>query len=649
MRFISWGMILISLFPQNLVLAAAPKTAADHASTGSSATTGSMDVPSRMNLLMRETWKKAGVTPSEKATDGEFIRRAYLDFLGETPTAEALQEFTNSKNPKKHQVLCKDITRNSRFQPYWATRWGGWLGTENPKSGSEATDPSLSYVAQMLFSEHQFAMDKVVRDLLATKVRVARSQGGPRIRVGLNGNYGMPINMVDYKKQEFLRMHRGENFDMEPVTQKTAHLFLGTQLECAKCHDHPFQKWKQSDYWGLNASLSSVYPNGYGNYLKRTLYFEDAPPATVSYDPSVLNGGSGTVKNEAKPRYLDGKELGKSDALTVREELANRITGDPLFPKAIVNRMWAALFGAGLNGDTPADDFHVNEMNQLEGILHPELLETLAQEFKKSGFRLDTLLGWMCESEAYQLSSRTNPTNESEEKAPLFSRMPLKPLSLGQIHGAISKVSGGSNTKELPEALFEAGFRPASLQGAKDRMVVSQALGLLNNKDIRATLWDSRFAAKEPTASNIHEAFLSTLGRRPTANELSMAAKLSILPRKEGDVVEDVMRLVVDLNFENRARGEFIDTRQELEEKLAKHRRELEPRIRRQVGKYLAASNDKERDTALYVITTAFESDTGTKLSAEEQARLKRVLTLKSNLVDVYAMLFNTTEFTHNH
>lgn len=653
-NFVVWVTTLSTVCPPNL-FAVLP-----HDVPGNKGAPAANYTPLPVYLIdssLNQTWKRAGVAPSGPATDGEFIRRAYLDFLGKAPTLEELNEFTASPSANKKKALCQRLVRSPDFLDYWALRWAHWLGDGKDETPQEAIYPAMLPTASAILKKRNFSMDKVVYDLLATQVEAGKAtpqKSGPGW--GAYGGWWSKKGSYDpyqVAAQQFLLTHAGEptnqnegRYNLEPATEITAKLFLGIRLECAKCHDHPFQKWTQEDYWSMNSALASTRKQWIQNqeawsYNSAVPYLADTDPVSVKYAPSVLNPSQSSTTPEASPRYLDGKALQGNSA---RQALAQRIIEDPLFSKAMVNRMWAALFGLGLNGELEPDDFQIAEGNKLNDVVHPELLEQLAKEFKKSGYRLDTLMEWICQSQAYQLSSRANSSNEEDGALPLFSRMPMKLLSLSQMENSISAVDQVPHpaTRPLAFALFEAGFRPSPLKSAAERMTPQQALMLFNGEEIRSRLWDSKVANQEPSFDAIRNAFLATLGRKPSPDELSSAAKLAAIPRTNEEIASEIQTFI-----KKPVGVALLELELETEERLAKKRAELRATILRQVKAFGSATNSQGRDAVVREMISTVEKASGTPLTPQEKKRILILLAKKNNLVDVYGMLFNTAEFTH--
>src|SRR5262249_10793492 len=192
----------------------------------------------------------------------------------------------------------------------------------------------------------------------------------------------------------------------------------GLQTQCTQCHDHPFNpEWKQNHFWGVNAYFRQVRREGQPPPKNNRRAMETVVGLTD--DPGFNTSGlvffekrNGVVL-PTKPVFLDGTKLDKSEAGTRRQELALLLTRSKYFPKAYVNRMWGHIFGRGFTN--PVDDF--GEHNPPS---HPELLEELGEKFEKYGYDSKRLIRWLCNSDAYNLSSLANKSNEKSETDPFF-------------------------------------------------------------------------------------------------------------------------------------------------------------------------------------------------------------------------------------
>jgi hypothetical protein len=359
-------------------------------------------------------------------------------------------------------------------------------------------------------------------------------------------------------------------FDAVPITSRVTKLFLGIQSQCTQCHDHPFNKeYIQSDFWGVNGFFRQTERSGTTN--PRLANGISPPPLTLSdvpewnntgmvlYErrdgqrkasfPSMLKDVEQAAKGEASSKRLVAGNIPSGlEGKTRRQILGKWVTEHDNFGRAFVNRMWGHLFGRGLNKEPTVDDFSSNNE-----VVHPELLDYLAEEFKKYNYGPKKLLEWICTSDVYQLSHVANKAYVDQKFDPYFARMPLKAMS--------------------PEVLFESlsvATRVESRYDQKDRKAyddlkrawtgkltqnfgddegneinfngtVVQALLMMNGKELNGEI--GKVAGKNPKDANegvvaevvkkhprtsgsfqgdvYNELFLMTVGRHPTPGEIT--------------------------------------------------------------------------------------------------------------------------------
>ncbi|MBL8794736.1 MAG: DUF1553 domain-containing protein, partial [Planctomycetia bacterium] len=225
-------------------------------------------------------------------------------------------------------------------------------------------------------------------------------------------------------------------FDVVPITARTVRLFLGYQIQCTQCHDHPFNAdWKQKHFWGVNTFFRQVERVGNpGMNQNQQMQMQGAPLRlrdNTGYNTKgiVFYEKRNGVFLPSEPVFLDGRRIPAGGQLTRREELARFITSHKNFGGAYVNRMWGHLFGRGLNVKPQADDF--GEHNE---VVHPELLAKLSEQFERTGsYDPRKLLKWICSSDPYNLKAVANPTNIVPEAEPYFARMGIKMMSPEQL------------------------------------------------------------------------------------------------------------------------------------------------------------------------------------------------------------------------
>jgi hypothetical protein len=412
-----------------------------------------------INEEIAKGWKTADLKPSKKASDYEFVRRAYIDIVGRIPTAEEVRDFTeggnnrpklihrllyekdykpkfsertNPKDPKT--VISYDYA--AEYATNFANLWSVWLMTR----GGVA---SVYHEAMDLWLEEQFVKNtpwnEMVKQLLTATGKTNE-----------NGAVAFIMSHMGEAVPRDKQMEDGR-FDAVPITSRVTRLFLGIQTNCIQCHDHPFNpEWKQDNYWGVNSFFRQVERDGIPAVAESLQGKKKQTALPIGLrDNSELNKTgrifferrSGIV-TAAKPNFLPNlAELEKEGAIpkraipvngnkSRREYLADFIVQHDNFAKAYVNRMWGHFFGRGMNELPAADDFGGHNK-----VVHPELLNRLAEDFARYGYDTKKLIEWICDSDAYSLTYQSNGLpegkggNAKDEALPYFTRMPLKSMS----------------------------------------------------------------------------------------------------------------------------------------------------------------------------------------------------------------------------
>ncbi|MDZ4784397.1 MAG: DUF1549 and DUF1553 domain-containing protein [Planctomycetia bacterium] len=450
----------------------------------------------RVDELLAAEWQQAGVTPTAPAGDAEFLRRAYLDLAGTIPTAAEARTFFADADPDKRAKLIDRLTESPAYASHLANVWrqmllpgdmdiqqfGGVIGFERWLRGHFAENTRY---------------DNVVADLLVTTG--AGNETGPAL------------------------FYTALQLKPEDLAARTARIFLGVQIECAQCHDHPFDKWKQKDFWGYAAFFARLRPGQSQRRLSAQVIDTDSGEVMLPETTETV-----------EPRFLDGQPVDASDAEGRRRQLAIWLASrdNPYFARAAVNRAWALLFGRGLID--PVDD-----MRDANPPSHPELLEELANYFIDSGYDMRELFRTLARTRAYQLSSEVDGEPAKHEQ---FARMSIKTLSADQLYDSLLKVMRRQRTNNdmSPEQAFLMGLDPerqafrAKFQsptagGPELQSGIPQALTLMNGAQIveatdleRSGLLGALEAPFLSDEERVEALFLSSLTRLPTEQESSV-------------------------------------------------------------------------------------------------------------------------------
>ncbi len=332
--------------------------------------------------------------PSETCTDSEFIRRIYLDVIGILPTIDETHAFLESKSATKRSELIDSLLKRPEFPKFWALKWGDLLRLTSSQVGVEGVHKYHRWVERAI--EENMPYDKFARALLT-------SSG----------------STLENPPASFYRTSADMNDRVETVSQ----IFLGARLQCAKCHNHPFERWTQDNYYGMGAFFNRVQK-------KKTL----RPDENFVYTSSSGEVTQPRTGQQMKP-WLPGvgslQEITEQDR---RHAFADWLTSpnNPYFARIEANRLWSQLFSRGIVD--PIDDFRDSNPPS-----NKELLDKLAEDFVKSGFDRKHILRVILNSRTYQASYQTNKFNAEDTKC--FSHQEPRLLGAEQLLDAICHVT----------------------------------------------------------------------------------------------------------------------------------------------------------------------------------------------------------------
>jgi hypothetical protein len=467
------------------------------------------------------------VAPAARATDGELLRRLSLDLIGRIPTIAEVQAFLTDSLPDKTSRLIDRLLADPQHARHFARVWRALLLPE------AATDPRIAYFQpgfeEWLVERRQAnaGFDAMVRELLT--VPIGRSNQNPQ------------FVLRDLRRANPVAFLASKQADPAKIATSCVRLFLGVRMECAQCHDHPFDRWTQRQFWSQAAFFAGLERRGRGPFAplveavdRHTIRMNDSDKIVPA---ALLDGTQIHLDNQASPRLSFGVWL------TGRR--------NPNFARAIVNRIWGQLIGMGLVN--PVDDFRESNLPT-----HPELLQTLADDFVGSGFDLTRLYRAVCRSDAYQRTSAR--TRDDQSPPELFAAMSIKALSGDQFFDSLSLAIGRqwSDDSGQSETGEEDTVRKKVIKafGADDeaghpKTSVSQALTLMNGSLVNEAadpqtsprLKQTLAAFPDSPERQVDALYLATLSRYPSgAESLAMLEHIRAVPlsdrsRRLGDVL----------------------------------------------------------------------------------------------------------------
>jgi hypothetical protein len=480
---------------------------------------------------LKASWDENKLTPAARCDDYEFLRRASLDIIGRIATPAEIKTYMDDPAKDRRAKLIDRLLASEEYPKNWANLWANWLLTRSGAFGRGQYHDEM-----LVWLEDQFSQNKPFHET----VKALISAEGKNTD---NGAVNFILAHVGQANPDGDKRENGQ-FDMVPLTSRISRLFLGVQTQCCQCHDHPFDaKLKQNHFWGINAFLHQVKREGTppvpGNRMMAYSPLTLKDDTTVNEDAQVFFETRNAKLLPAKAQFLDGTKIpadekgGKRVPIqgkARRDELARLIVEHPNFGKAQVNRMWAHFFGKGFVN--PVDDF--NDQNPPS---HPELLEELGKRYKHYGFNQKMLIRWICNSEAYNLSSAANKSNEKPESEQLFSRMLLKSISPEELFESLWAATGPPLNKEEKRKKREqwlgdliSNFGDDEGNEVSFNGTVVQALMMMNGGELNTAIAPGKEdgnVAKVYKANRgnrnavIRDLYLLTLNRPPSTKELN--------------------------------------------------------------------------------------------------------------------------------
>jgi hypothetical protein len=359
---------------------------------------------------LAEALQRAGAVPAPLADDAEFLRRICLDLGGRIPAVAEVRDFLRDPSPDKRTRKVDELLDGPRYVNHFSQFWRQVLLPEN--GGDELNQFYLRGFDQWLQARmrEDTPYDSMVRELLTVPLDTGGKSGGVR----QTSNAPSP-----------LAFYQSKQLAPENLAGATARIFLGIRIECAQCHNHPFDAWKQEQFWSFAAFFAGIEPRDpnqavFGRIHEVFDRREIAIPGT---------------SNVVQATYLDGRSPRWQFRESSRQTLAQWITSpnNRSFSRMAVNRLWAHFFGRGLV--EPLDDFTASNPAS-----HPELLDGLAREFVAQRFDLKFLIRVLTASQAYQRTSRK--ADATRDNPALFVRMAVKALTAEQVLASLYEATG---------------------------------------------------------------------------------------------------------------------------------------------------------------------------------------------------------------
>jgi hypothetical protein len=480
--------------------------------------------------------QKLRIAPSELCDDETFLRRVTLDLVARPPTSEEYRAFMADTRPDKRTAKIDALLADDAFADLWTALWAEQLRVMGCNYASDATHLKAADTFY-LWIQRQMRQARPLNEFVADMVTAS----------GSNLSNG-PVNLYT------MLVHK-PRIEPKALAADFSQVFLGVQLQCAECHNHPFDRWNMNDYYGFVSFFTGMSRKPGAEPREKRIFWDNAvAPARHLVDgrpmPPKTLGAIEPIKNEGDPR----------------QALAQWVTSpdNDLFSRNLANRIWAQLMGRGIVH--PVDDVRVTNPP-----VNEPLLADLAAHLVASKFSLRSLVRDICSSHTYQLSSTPNDTNRRDTRQ--FSRAYLRRLRADVFIDSVVAVTGMPRSfSGFPQGTRAIDFYPRPAEGTqqpnygddvfkclgrsprgsvsstetKTAPTISQALHLSVGDTIQPRLscggtLESHVKAQTPPAAVIEELFIRCLSRQPTAEELSDFQKLIPTPLASPEPYEDIV------------------------------------------------------------------------------------------------------------
>jgi len=454
----------------------------------------------RIDKHISDGWKANEAIPAPPADDAEFLRRVYLDLAGRVPRVQEVRDFLADSSPGKRRQKIDELLNGPGYVHHFSIVWRReWLPQTLSNPNLQFVTPQFEQWLQKQLREN-VSYDKMVKEII-TAAPYAFYDG-----TGYNQANATAFLMVNELRPEM-------------VAAATSRLFLGVKIECAQCHNHPFDTWKRNQFWEYASFFAGLQPVD-------NMRIRRAPVEAIEVRSLKIPETNTTVS----AKYFDGKQPKFQEKVSSRVTLAEWMTAkdNPYFARNAVNRMWGQFFGHGIIDP-------IDEPNDANPPSHPELLNELAKAFADSGYDLKYLIAAIVGSKAYQLSSASPSASATPDRT--FSRMKVRGLTPEQLFDSLSLATGYRE----PTQPFQRGVNPGSARGeflakfnsterpSEVQTSILQALTLMNgkfigqltsveNSELLAAVTSSPFMS---TADKVEALYMATVSRAPRPDELT--------------------------------------------------------------------------------------------------------------------------------
>jgi hypothetical protein len=526
-----------------------------------------------INEKIRQGWKENGLTPSAPASDSEWCRRVYLDVLGRIPSVDELNEYVGSRDANKKDKLVTKLLYDEQYIEEYARNWTTiWTIVLIGRSGGTEDRTLTSREGMQKYLRDCFARNKPY-NVMVNELVTATGSNSPGA-----SNFNGAVNFLAMKVND----EKGAL-----ATAATARVFLGLQVQCTQCHNHPFNDWKQQKFWEFNAFFRQTRAEP--KFIEGTRDVASSELVNTDFSGEGSNAQEAEIYYElrngllkvAYPVFIDGTEIPRSGNVSEvnrREELGKLMLKSEYLDMCVANRYWAHFLGYGFT--KPIDD-----MGPHNPASHPELLEYLGTEVRKNSYNLKELIRWITLSEAYSLTSKITSGNKKDDpllgETPRFSHFYLRQMRAEELYHSLlvaTKAADSRGSYEEQERAKQQWLGQFTLAFGNDEGeeattfngTIPQALMMFNGDLIQKAISVEKgsFLAelaqdtKMKPQEKIQHLFVAALARKPTREELAATEKLFAIHAQEksnqGNPVKASLAAVQDIWWAVLNSNEFI-------------------------------------------------------------------------------------------
>jgi hypothetical protein len=544
---------------RQLVAQTTPVPAAISVETSIAASSSDDTIVSQIDAYIEQGWRDFELEPSATASDNEWCRRVFLDVLGRIPTTEEAVAFVDDKSDNKKKDLVLSLLYDDEYTEEFARNWTTvWTNLLIGRTGGTGNNSMVSREGMQKYLRDSFAREKPY-DKMCYELVTANGTSTPGDEK-FNGAVNFLIDKVNDEQAS-------------QATAATTRLFLGLQVQCTQCHNHPFNDWKQQKYWETNAFFRQF------RAFRGEIRVRDGGAAELAdqdfagetgrnpHEAEIFYEKRNGLVSVAYPVFVDGTEVDRSGYVNVtnrRQAFAKLMVDSPYFSKTMANRTWSHFLGYGFT--SPVDDLGPHNIPT-----NPVLLDYLADEFRNSDFDFRRLVYWVTLSRPYQLSSESNKSNAEDDpllgQSPRFSHFYLRQMQAEQLYESLLVATQASQSRgsyEEQERIKNRWLQQFSRAFGNDEGqeatsfngTIPQVLMMFNGEMVReaiSTTDGSLIGELAESGSSfpqcVEKLFWATLTRKPNSREKNMAK--SFLAYRKGDAKEalkDVAWVLLNTN-----------------------------------------------------------------------------------------------------